>query len=101
MVDKVLKNTKGNCRRALADAGYRSERNFLGLKRRKIKGFVSIGPEGKTHAGKISKKLKHTLAMKRRLAGVMGKAIYRFGELKGRICGDSVLSSALEPGQLM
>lgn len=48
MVEQAKKNVRRRPKEVLADAGYASEANLKALERRRIKGYVSLGREGKT-----------------------------------------------------
>jgi len=76
VLDKVKENTGADPKNALCDSGYKSEENFKKLKQRKVRGFISLGGEGKD-TKKIDPNLKYTRAMQRRLNGKRGKEIYR------------------------
>jgi transposase len=77
MIDQVKRNTKRKPKNTLADSGYKSEENFQRLKRRRIKGYISLGREGSDTQAEISQDLKLTKAMRRRLTGKRGKMMYR------------------------
>jgi transposase len=47
LVDEAKKHVKRRAKEVLADAGYASEANLRALERRKIKGYVALGREGK------------------------------------------------------
>jgi IS5 family transposase len=47
IVDQAKKNARCHPKEVLADAGYASEENLRALERRKIKGYVALGREGK------------------------------------------------------
>ena len=63
-------------RRVLADAGYASEANLKALERRKIKGYVALGREGKT-ARTRNPKAHATNRMARTLRSKRGRAKYK------------------------
>jgi transposase len=48
MVDEAERNARTKPRIVLADAGYASEENLVGLEQRRIDGYVALGREGKT-----------------------------------------------------
>jgi transposase len=48
IVDQAKKNVRRRPKEVLADAGYASEANLKALERRRIKGYISLGREGKT-----------------------------------------------------
>ena len=77
MIEAVKSNTGKNPDNLLADSGYKSEENFKKLKRRKIRGYVSIGREGSDSTMVIPPERKLTRAMKRRLNGKRGMKMYR------------------------
>jgi len=48
MVEQAKRNVGRAAKEVLADAGYASEANLKALERRKVKGYVALGREGKT-----------------------------------------------------
>ena len=74
VIDRVEQTVGAIPRRVLADAGYRSEKNFERLRERNIDGHVSLGREGKTPK-RIQ--LPETKAMKRKLGTKRGRATYK------------------------
>jgi hypothetical protein len=61
----------------VADSGYRSESNFRELEERGIKGYISLGREGKEKKATIDSSLASTRKMQQRLKDEQGKIIYR------------------------
>ena len=47
MVEQAKRNVRRGAKEVLADAGYASEANLKALERRKIKGYVALGREGR------------------------------------------------------
>lgn len=76
MTDAVKRNCKQKPKRVLADTGYRSEANFLGLEERGIDGYVALG-QGKPLHGISNKALKATQRMMRKLRTKRGRAHYK------------------------
>ena len=77
VLDEIETNTGERPTRCLADAGYRSESNLLGLESRGIDGFVAMGRE-KNGAIKIpSAELVATRRMMRKMATKRGRETYR------------------------
>lgn len=74
IIDRAEQAVGTSPRRVLADAGYRSEENFARLRERKIDGYISLGREGKTPQ-RI--RLPETVAMKRKLGTMRGRATYK------------------------
>ncbi len=74
MVEQAMTNIDEPIGRLLADAGYRSESNFVELERAEIDGLVSVGKAGKKPADPT---LQATARMKRKLATKRGRAWYR------------------------
>jgi transposase len=74
VLDRVEETIGVRPRRVLADAGYRSERNFTKLREREIDGYVALGRENKTAK---STDLLETTAMKRKLGTQRGRATYK------------------------
>jgi hypothetical protein len=77
MLDGVRKILRRNPHQVLADAGYRAEEAFRALERRKIRGYVAIGREGK-RASPVSRQRKPaTYRMKQRVRSPGGQLVYR------------------------
>lgn len=76
MIEKVEANTGRQPKRVLADAGYRSEKNLLGLEERGIDGYVALGREG-SNARTINGKHYATQRMSRKLKTKRGRSRYR------------------------
>ncbi len=90
LLDAVRTNTGRTPKRVLADAGYRSEENFVSLKRRRIDGYVALG-RGEEPARRDPTK-RQTREMARKLRTKRGREVYRrrkavvespFGWIKG------------------
>jgi len=64
-------------RQVLADAGYRSEANFIEIETKNIDGVISLGREGKPDAASIATSKQATQRMKEKLASPEGSAAYR------------------------
>ena len=77
MLDAVKDNTGQAPEQALADAGYRSEDNFLALAGSGTELVVAMGREGKRCAEVDAQKYPHTAAMAAKLQTDAGKASYR------------------------
>ena len=76
----------------LADAGYRSEANFVHAESKNIDAVIALGREGKADAASISEENQATLRMKEKLKTAEGAKAYRrrkvivepvFGWIKG------------------
>ncbi len=76
MVQQAKRNVGQGAKEVLADAGYASEANLKALERRKIKGYVALGREGKT-ARTRNPKAHATNRMARTLRSKRGRAKYR------------------------
>lgn len=77
MVDTV-EQIAGQCpQQLLADAGYRAERNFVELEKKKIDGLIALGREGKSDASPIPSSRPSTQRMKAKLETPEGAAAYR------------------------
>jgi transposase len=77
MLKAVKLNTGQAPEQALADAGYRSEKNFEDLGGSGIELVVALGREGKRSAEIDTQKSPHTAAMAAKLQTEQGKAAYR------------------------
>lgn len=75
MIDKAMRNTEKTPSCTLADAGYRSEKNFEELADRGVNAYVSLGKEGK-HPKAIPVKKPETRKMQRKLATKRGRKLY-------------------------
>ncbi len=77
MLKTAQANTGEKPKRALADAGYRSEKNLLHLERTGIDGFVALGREKKDSPPTSNSKLEATLRMKAKLKTKRGRKWYK------------------------
>ena len=77
MLDAVKANTGHPPKQALADAGYRSEKNFEDLAGSSTELVVALGREGKRCADIDAKTNPHTASMAAKLQTEHGKAAYR------------------------
>lgn len=77
MVDQAKANTGRTPKKVLADAGYKSEKNFEEIEKRKITAYISLGREGKNGQKSINPELKLTRGMQKRLERERGKKLYR------------------------
>ena len=68
MVDQVEQNTGSKPECLLADAGYRSEKNFLAMEERKIEGIVALRRESKAAQEEKKQNNKATEAASERMA---------------------------------
>ena len=77
VIDAAKANTTLDPQQAVADAGYRSERNFLELETRQIDGYAAIGREGQEQLSKQpNESLPATRRMLAKLATESGKKRY-------------------------
>jgi transposase len=76
MTDAVKRNCRQAPKCVLADTGYRSEANFLGLEKRGIDGYVALGAD-KGVRGLKNEDLKATRRMLRKLHTKRGRAHYK------------------------
>jgi len=76
VLNAAFENTSKTPARVLADAGYKSERDFALLHDMGIDGFVAVGREGK-QAKRPKKEQPMTAAMRKKLATKRGRARYR------------------------
>ena len=76
MTDAVKRNCKAHPTRILADAGYKSEANFLALEKLGIDACVALG-RGEKLPMDISPSNRATRRMARRLRGKRGRAHYK------------------------
>lgn len=76
MTDAVKRNCRKKPKRVLADTGYRSEVNFLGLEARGIDGYVALG-KGESQRGATNRDLRATHRMVRKLRTKRGRDRYR------------------------
>ena len=92
VLDQAKRTTGRDPHVVLADAGYKSEANFLELEARGIRGYVALGREGKRSDRDSNPALKATRRMKRRVTSRRGQERYRkrkhiveapFGWIKG------------------
>lgn len=77
MLQAVRDNTGQLPKQVLADAGYRSEKNFEDLADSRIELVVALGREGKRFAPIDATTHPHTAAMAEKLQTPQGKAAYR------------------------
>jgi transposase len=77
MIEQVESNTGDRPERVLADAGYRSEENFLALEDQGIEGYVALGRKGGKEASEFREDHVATRRMARKLKSQRGKARYR------------------------
>jgi hypothetical protein len=77
MLEAAIDNTGQLPTQALADAGYRSEKNFEALADSPIELVVALGREGKHCAVIDAQTHPHTAAMAEKLQTPQGKAAYR------------------------
>jgi len=75
-VDRAVDHTDQVPCRVLADAGYRSEDNFLDLEERGITGYIALGREGKKLPTQRSR-AQATARMRRRLQRKHGRQTYK------------------------
>lgn len=77
VIEAAQVNTSLKPQEVLADAGYRSEKNFLGLESHQIDGCIAIGREGKKLLTKhAADSLPATRRMQEKLASESGKKRY-------------------------
>jgi transposase len=76
LVDQAKRNTGERAKEVLADAGYASEANLKALERRKIKGYVALGREGKS-ARAPKPQARATTRMASKLRSKRGRAKYK------------------------
>lgn len=77
MIEAVKNNLGQRPKRALADAGYRSEEAFGELEEKRVEALVALGREGKDRPSIDSKEYPATARMAERLASPEGQAHYR------------------------
>ncbi len=77
LVDEVKRVVGEPAGEVLADSGYRSEENFEALESRGIRGYISLGREGKKLTNAPSSDHPASEKMLARLASESGKSIYR------------------------
>jgi transposase len=75
MLDETMAITEEKPRTVLADAGYRSEENFLEIEHRQLVGLVPLARESKTPSKKPLQPA--TARMKQRLGSQRGRARYK------------------------
>jgi transposase len=76
MVDAATENTEAEPGEVLADAGYRSETNFLALEERSLKAYIPLGrKDGKKRP--VAQELVATRRMEHKMAGSRGRKRYR------------------------
>ena len=76
VLDAVTKNTGAKPKKALADAGYKSEENFAALEARGIKSFIPLGRKDKA-SGEDNDKHPATARMRRTMKTKRGREEYR------------------------
>jgi transposase len=76
MTDAVTRNLKCAPRRVLADAGYKSEANFVAMEQRGIRAHVALG-KGETLPGEVDDSKPATQRMARTLRSKRGRAHYK------------------------
>ena len=76
LVDQAKRNVGQRAQEVLADAGYASEANLKALERRKIKGYVALGREGKS-ARTPKPEARATRRMLSKLTSKRGRAKYK------------------------
>ncbi len=76
LLDEVKKTFDTQPEKVLADAGYCNERDLVELEERGVDGYVSLGREGKTNAGRDLDKHPATGRMLKKLATSAGRAAY-------------------------
>jgi len=74
-LEAAINHTGKEPKSALADAGYRSERNFQALEDKDIRGFVALGRE-RTESKPVRTEMPATARMQRRVKGPRGRKIY-------------------------
>ena len=77
VIDEVERNTARRPRVVLADSGYKGERNFEGLRERRITGYIPLGREGQAPARQPDPRLRRTQEMRRKMATKRGRDRYR------------------------
>lgn len=81
VLHEVHANTGRYPQEVLADAGYRSEKNFQSLEAAQVDAYVSLGREGKTQVLKKAEKSPATCRMKEKLETTEGRR--RYAQRKG------------------
>jgi transposase len=77
VLDAARENTQEDPGTVLADCGYKSEANFLGIEERGLTACVPLGREGKAGLKSIDKALVATRRMHRRMKGERGRKKYK------------------------
>jgi len=77
MIEATTENAGEAPQQVVADAGYRSEKNFERAEAMSVDAVISLGREGKQVATTINPRNKATKRMKEKLATVEGAAAYR------------------------
>jgi len=77
LLETVQVNTGKRPQQALADAGYKSEDNFLYLEDTGVNGYVALGKENNSPGCEPKPEQKATLRMKAKLESKRGRARYR------------------------
>jgi len=77
MIDAAVENTGLEPDEALADAGYRSEANFLELEKRNIRAYIPLGRRAGKKTRVVAEEMVATKRMERRMASKRGRKKYR------------------------
>jgi len=77
LMDQIEETTGEYPKRALADAGYRSESNFQALENRDIEGFVVFGREKNGQSKEPNASDEASVRMAKKMQSVRGKNAYR------------------------
>lgn len=77
VLDAARENTQEDPGTVLADSGYKSEENFLGIEERGLTACIPLGRESKAGQGKIDDELAATRRMDRRMRGERARRKYR------------------------
>ena len=77
VLDAARKNTQEDPGTVLADCGYKSEENFIGLEERGLTACIPLGREGKAGLESIDKDLVATRRMHRRMGGTRARKKYK------------------------
>jgi len=77
MIEATEANVRQTPQQVLADAGYRSDKNFEQMESRRIDALIAIGRENKENTPPISHSKQATRRMKEKLTTSEGEAAYR------------------------
>lgn len=77
LIEATEANVEEHPRQVLADAGYRSEANFVQMESKNIDGVIALGREGKADATPIASSKQATQRMKEKLKTAEGAGAYR------------------------